>query len=168
MEASRQTWLDRRDLSKDDDLHGVMIYLMHEVDRLVLSAYDAAIESFNLTRAQWWALMHLDQEQGMSQSEFARHMQLQPAAAGQMLKRLEAKGWIERRPSARDERVRMVFLMPAFEEIAAQLRLTGDRAASTLFEGIANDDVRTAINVMLKIRENALREGFATRPDTEA
>lgn len=158
MDKSRNGWLDRRDLSQEEQLRGTLIYLLHEVDRLVLNAYDAAIESYNLTRAQWWALMHLDQEHGISQADFARQVQLQPAAAGQLLKRLEAKGWVERRPSTRDERVKLVYLMPAFEAVAAQLTLTGNRASSLLFEDIPAADVQNAVNVLMQVRDNVLRD----------
>lgn len=158
MDNSRNPWLERRDLTDENELRGTLTYLLHDVDRLVVSAYDAAIESYNLTRAQWWALMHLDQEHGISQAEFARQVQLQPAAAGQLLKRLEAKGWVERRASAHDERVKLVYLLPAFQEVAAQLTLTGKRASSLLFANIPRHDVEIAVNVLMQIRENVLRE----------
>ena len=165
MDNRQNPWLERRDLTDEADLRGTLIYLLHDVDRLVLNAYDAAIESYNLTRAQWWALMHLDQEHGMSQAEFARQVQLQPAAAGQLLKRLEAKGWVERRPSTQDERVKLVYLLPAFHEVSAQLTLTGNRASSLLFKDIPTEDVQTAVKVLLHLRGNVLEE-ILEAPDT--
>ena len=58
-------------------------------------------------------LVHLERQGPCSQRELADLLHIRPASAGELLNRLEAKGWIDRRPSPRDKRVRLVELTSA-------------------------------------------------------
>jgi DNA-binding MarR family transcriptional regulator len=55
-----------------------------------------------------WALMHIYEQEGLTQTELAELMQMGRASLGKLLERLEVKGWIERRADASDSRVRRV------------------------------------------------------------
>ena len=52
--------------------HGELLYLMHELSRLIGTYFDNAMERHNLTHSQLWALMHISENAGQSQSELAR------------------------------------------------------------------------------------------------
>ena len=63
-------------------------------------AYDRRSRALGLTRSQWWVLNNLYFKQGITQSELADLLDVEKPTLGRLLDRLEAKGWIARRPTA--------------------------------------------------------------------
>lgn len=104
--------------------HGRVLYIIHELSRLISTTFDQAMARHKLTHGQWWAIMHIYENQGVSQSDLANVMQMGRASAGKLLERMEAKGWIERRPDPADSRVRRVYLadgvLPVMSVIGAE------------------------------------------------
>src|SRR5690606_32919905 len=90
--------------------HSDLLYSIHELSRLITNHVDKHMSSVGVTHVQWWALMHIPEHEGLTQSELAEVMQMGRAALGSLVERLEAKRWIERRPDKSDSRVRRVYL----------------------------------------------------------
>lgn len=90
--------------------HSELIYSIHELSRLISTHVDRHMSTVRVTHAQWWALMHIHEQEGLTQSELANVMQMGRASLGKLVERLETKNWIERRPDASDSRVRRVYL----------------------------------------------------------
>ncbi len=84
-------------------------YLIAEVNRLMSRAYDRRMRALGLTRAQWWVLAQLHFNDGVTQTTLSSDLGFSKAALGGLLDRLEAKGWIERRPHPHDRRANCVF-----------------------------------------------------------
>lgn len=108
-----------------------------------------------LTHSQWWALMHIFEHEGATQSEFAEVMRLGRPAAGGLLERLEAKGWIERRPDPTDNRVRRTYLCDAAVPVFELMNEEGQRVFKTWLKGVTPDKEQEALRVLRLIRANA-------------
>ena len=100
--------------------HSDLLYLMHELSRIISVHFDRVMAQYDLTHSQWWALMHVFEHDGATQSELATIMQLGRASAGSVIERLEAKGWVARRPDPADSRVRRVYLLDAGRLVDSQ------------------------------------------------
>ena len=85
-------------------------FLIHDVARLMRTAYDRRMKPLGLTRSQWWVLNHLFFHQGISQSDLAKILDIERATLGRLLDRLEAKEWIYREPDKDDRRINRVYL----------------------------------------------------------
>ena len=135
--------------------HADLFYMMHELSRLVSVYFDKAMAGHRLTHAQWWALMHVFEREGLTQSELAEVMQMGRASTGKLLERLEAKRWIERRDDAADSRVRRVFLraevVPVFSIMIGEAR----RLFKTFLEGVEPAKEDELVAGLRKIRANA-------------
>jgi len=83
--------------------------LLTQVCRLSGHHLRSHMEEIGLHRGQGFALIHLLQGDGLPQRDLARLMHISPAAATNMLQRMERDGWIERRRDASDQRVVRVF-----------------------------------------------------------
>lgn len=116
--------------------HVETLYLMHELSRIISVHFDRVMGQHHLTHSQWWALMHISEHEGATQSELAAIMQLGRASAGSVIERLEAKGWIERRPDPADNRVRRVYLLDAAASIFMVMAEEGQRVFKTWMAGI--------------------------------
>jgi MarR family transcriptional regulator for hemolysin len=135
--------------------HEELLYTMHELSRLISVHFDRVMARHQLTHSQWWALMHIFEHEGVSQTEFADIMQLGRPAAGGLLERLEAKGWIARRPDPADNRVRRVYLCDAVVPVFELMNEEGQRVFKRWLKGITLDKEQEALKVLRLMRANA-------------
>jgi DNA-binding MarR family transcriptional regulator len=142
--------------------HSELFYSIHELSRLTSARFDRGMAHHRLTHAQWWALMHVFEREGVSQTELAAIMQVGRAAAGKLLERLEAKHWIERRTDAADSRVRRVYLRKEVVPVFELMTREGKRLLQALLAGISAEEEARLLNGLRKIRANAERH-----PDRE-
>jgi DNA-binding MarR family transcriptional regulator len=137
--------------------HSDLLYLIHELSRLISTYVDADMAAHRLTHSQWWALMHILEHEGATQTALADVLQMGRASAGKLLERLEAKAWIERRPDARDSRVRRVFLADAAIPVFALMIAEGRRVFDSFLEGIGPQEEARLLAGLRKIERNAER-----------
>lgn len=135
--------------------HSLLLYLMHELSRLISTRFDKAMAERNLTHAQWWALMHIYEHEGVSQSELAEIMQMGRASTGKLLDRLEAKRWIERRSDEGDSRVWRIFLRHEVVPVFGVMTEQGRVLFKDYLAGIAPPEEARLIAGLQKIKANA-------------
>ena len=117
--------------------HEELLYMLHELSRMISVHFDRVMSRHKLTHSQWWALMHIFQHEGATQTEVASIMQLGRASAGGLIGRLEKTrvGW-SAAPTPRDNRVRRVFLRDAAVPIFMLMNEEGQRIFKTWMAGI--------------------------------
>lgn len=135
--------------------HTILLYSIHELSRLISTGFDKAMGRHRLTHAQWWALMHIHEHEGATQTELAEIMQMGRASTGKLLERLESKRWIDRRPDERDSRVRRIYLrhevLPIFRVMTAEGRLL----LRDYLRGISPAQEASLVAGLERIKENA-------------
>jgi MarR family transcriptional regulator for hemolysin len=142
--------------------HSDLFYLMHELSRLISVDFDRLMAKHQLTHSQWWALMHIFENDGATQSELATIMQLGRASAGSVIERLEAKGWVERRLDPKDNRLRRVFLSDAAVPVFMLMNEEGRRMFKTWMAGIEPKAEAELLTGLRRMRANA--ENGETKP----
>ena len=85
-------------------------YLLWQTAHLVGRRMAVALEPFDLTPAQFSALVHIGREPGVSAAELARRINLTPQSTQTALRPLLERGWVERRPHPVHQRVLGNFL----------------------------------------------------------
>lgn len=139
--------------------HAELLYLMHELSRLISVHFDRVMGQHQLTHSQWWALMHIFEQEGATQSELAAIMQLGRASAGSVIERLEAKGWVERRADPSDNRVKRVFLRDAVVPVFELMNAEGQRVFRDWLSQISRDAEDQTLKTLRTIKANAERMG---------
>ena len=79
-----------------------LAFLLEEVPRALRRRFDARTLAFGLSRTQWRILAYLLRDEGMTQTELARCLELERATIGLTLDKMEEKGLIEKRRSPGD------------------------------------------------------------------
>lgn len=104
-------------------------YDLHDVTCLFRKHFDRRALRLGLTRAQWRALKSIRRREGLSQSELAEFLEMEPIAVGRVIDRLAAAGFVERRADPNDRRRWRLYLTVKahgvtddMEVIAAELR----------------------------------------------
>jgi DNA-binding MarR family transcriptional regulator len=107
MSASRDREADH--LRLDDQL----CFALYAASRAMTAAYAPLLDELGVTYPQYLVLLVLWERDGARVSHLGDRLQLDSATLTPLLKRLEARGLVERRRSAADERVVEVFLTAA-------------------------------------------------------
>ncbi|MET0404575.1 MAG: MarR family transcriptional regulator [Cystobacter sp.] len=95
-------------LRLDDQL----CFALHAASRAMTGAYQPILEKLGVTYPQYLVLMVLWEEDGARVSRIGERLYLDSATLTPLLKRLEARGFVERRRNQVDERVVEAFLTP--------------------------------------------------------
>ena len=142
--------MDREDLNRNFG------FLLHDVARLMRTAFDRRGRELGLTRSQWWVLTMLYACEGVTQSELAQFMDLEKATLGRLLDRLEEKDWIERRSDEMDRRVRRLYLTNSVQEIMRALRNIAAEVRRDALNDLSEDERDRFVNTLMKIKSNLL------------
>jgi DNA-binding MarR family transcriptional regulator len=78
--------------------------MTNEVARLLRRNFNRRAQPLGLTQVQWRALARLARNEGMRQVDLAESLELQPMTVARLIDRMEAAGWVQRRPDPGDRR----------------------------------------------------------------
>lgn len=132
-------------------------FLVHDVARLMRTAYDRRTRALGLTRSQWWVLNHLYFNEGISQSELADLLDIEKPSLGRLLDRLSAKGWLERRADPEDRRVRRVYLTGEVQGLLRSLRELAAELRADALDGLGEAERERFLDTLLVVKDNLLR-----------
>ena len=136
-------------------------FLVHDVSRLIKRRFDRKARQTGLpiTRRQAAVMLYIARNEGVSQTEVATWLDLEPIALVRMLDKLNDEGLVERRAHPTDRRVRTLWLTPAARPVVAQIVTINMAIREETFAGMAPDARDTVIDILGGIKENlALRE----------
>ena len=80
------------------DFERDLMFLVHDVARLLRVDADKRARAHGMTRAQWGILIWLERQPGLSQKELAEILEVEPITVARLIHRLESRGMVERRP----------------------------------------------------------------------
>jgi DNA-binding MarR family transcriptional regulator len=146
-------------------------FLVHDVARLMRTNYDRKMRQLGLTRSQWWVMTHLYFNEGISQTELSSILDIERATLGRLLDRLEAKGWLERRPHPSDRRVKRVYLTGEVELLMQTMRSMAAEVRGQALAGIPPQEQEQLLGLLAKVKGNMLSvalEGGSADADTDA
>jgi MarR family transcriptional regulator, transcriptional regulator for hemolysin len=146
------------DGNEESSLLGLRIaFHIHDVSRMRRSAYDQIMKPLGITRAQWWVLAHLSRHDGMMQTQLADVLDVGKASIGTLLERLEAGGFIERRPDSADKRARRVFMLRAAHQLVKKLTIEEAKFNDRILRGLSLVE-REQLLHMLSLIKKAISE----------
>jgi len=132
-------------------------FLVHDVARLLRTAYDRRTRALGLTRSQWWVLNHLYFNEGISQSELADLLDVEKATLGRLLDRLEAKAWLERRADPHDRRIKRVYLTGEVQDLMRSLREIAASVRADALAGLEEAEREQLLGALVLVKNNLLR-----------
>lgn len=144
-----------------------ILFLLHDVARLMRIDADKRARAQGMTRAQWGILIWLDRQPGLSQKELSELLEVEPITVARLIDRLEARGMVERRPDPRDRRIWRLHLLPpahtALEDINLQ-RADMTRIATT---GVDRPTLDTMTEALLRMKATLNQDAHPTRRPIE-
>jgi len=109
-------------------------HLIRRAHQLAVAVFMEETAQFGVTPVQFAILNALIEDPGEDQVTLAGRVAFDAATFGSVIHRLEAKGWVRRKPDEKDRRRKLLWVTPAGEKAAmamkravakAQLRIVG-------------------------------------------
>jgi DNA-binding MarR family transcriptional regulator len=141
-------------MAKTEDLS--FGYLLNDVTLLFRKHFDRRAVKFGMTRAQWRATKMIHHRPGMRQAELAEQLEMEPIAVGRVIDRLQAAGFIERRPDPKDRRAWRLHSTEQARVIIDDMESIGRQLRRDATVGIAYDDMKRALEVIGQLKDNLL------------
>jgi MarR family transcriptional regulator, transcriptional regulator for hemolysin len=144
-------------------------FLIHDVSRLRRTALDKALRPLGITRSQWWVLGNLSRHDGsgMRQIELSKVMDIGKVTLGGLIDRLEASGYVERRPEPGDRRANRVVMTPKGIGLLARIQKVTKSVNARIMTGIAADEVLCAESVLHRMKQRLITmEALTLRPES--
>jgi MarR family transcriptional regulator for hemolysin len=143
--------------------HRDLMFLLHDVARLLRVDADRRARLHGMTRAQWAILIWLERQPGISQKELSEILEVEPISVARLIDRLEARGMVERRPDPRDRRIwRLHLLPPGSDELheidqqrADMMRIVG--------AGIDDESLDIMTEALTRMKSTLTQEPHASR-----
>jgi len=130
------------------------LFTLGEVQRLVRAYADKEAARFGITRAQWAVLAKVERNEGMTQTELAEQMEMQPITLTRLIDKLCGNDWIERRGDASDRRVNRLYLLKAGRALLGRLSGLRSELTATALDGIHPADAHQLLAQLEQIKEN--------------
>jgi MarR family transcriptional regulator for hemolysin len=140
-----------------------LLFLLHDVARLLRVDADKRARCHGMTRAQWATLIWLERQPGISQKELAELLEVEPITVARLIDRLEARGMVERRPDPRDRRIwRLHLRAPAFPVLREIDRQRAD-ILRILAQGVSPAILEEMAQALVTMKASLVRSAQARR-----
>ncbi len=110
-----------------------------------------------VTRSQWWVLAHVSRHDGMMQTELAELLDVGKVTLGGLIDRLEAGGWVVRRPDKGDRRVKRIFLTSRTDQLFKQMHAAESQLKNDLLKGISLAECEHLFSILTRMKHNLVK-----------
>lgn len=127
------------------------------VPRLCKAFHERArqdLEPLGLFKGQPHVIQVLWEQDGLSQGELGEAMLLQPATVNKMVQRMEAAGFVARRPDDRDQRISRVYLTDKGRSVKPALDAGWVTVADDMFAGFSAEELVHFEALIQRVIEN--------------
>ncbi|WP_266157384.1 MarR family winged helix-turn-helix transcriptional regulator [Dyella silvatica] len=129
-------------------------YLLSDVTMLFRKHFDRRAVKFGLTRAQWRATKMLCYREGLRQTELAEFLEMEAIAVGRVIDRLQASGFVERRPDPKDRRAWRLYVTDQARDVVADMEVIANGLRKDATRGIEYAELEQALGVISRMKEN--------------
>lgn len=154
---------DRGSISKNldavDDIRVRIAVTMGFIEKVMKNRFERELDRIGLTTAQVQVLIYILREQHKQDREItARELEQRfrvsnPTMSG-ILRRLEKKGVIERKPGSSDKRNKQIRIQADVEQLYMQVEQRVDQEKGRLFKGFTEEELEGLSKSLTKILHN--------------
>lgn len=131
-------------------------YFFKRITQSLNNALQMKLERHGITNAQVFVMLCLSSEDGLSQNELLKHLNIKAPSLTTLLDQLEKKDFIERRSDSQDGRTKRIYLSPSgsqfFEE---QMWPIFNELEAKLLCGFSGEERNLLFSFLIRLHHNA-------------
>jgi DNA-binding MarR family transcriptional regulator len=135
------------------DVYGKPGHLIRRAQQIAVAIFVEECRPLDLTPLQYAALVAIRDLPGIDATRLSEVIANDRSTLGGVIERLEEKGWIERRPSPDDRRVKLLHLAAAGTELLRRAEPHVRRAQERILEPLAEADRVTLMRLLADLVE---------------
>lgn len=143
-------------------------FLLVEVTRPIRELFDARMRPLGLTGSTRRVVSYLAKEDGQTQVELARKLEISRVALGEAVDRLERSGHVERRPDPADRRKWRVHLTGPARALLPTMFAAADALQTEYSRDVSPEDLATLQTILGRLRARLLEMKAETMDDEGA
>ena len=129
-------------------------YMLANVCKLHRQRAEVLLTEIGLHVGQEMLLCGLWDKEGITQTELAEKVMIQPATVTNMLKRLEREAIVERRPDTEDQRISRVYTTEKGRDIEEAVQETWSQLEQEAFGGLNVEERFLLRRLLLQVYQN--------------
>jgi MarR family transcriptional regulator, lower aerobic nicotinate degradation pathway regulator len=126
-------------------------YLFRRMQQIAVAIFVEECRAFDLTPVQYAALVAIRTHPGIDATRLSAVIAFDRSTLGNVIERLEAKAWVERKPSRDDKRIKLLTLTKAGAALLRGIMPSVDRAQARMLQPLKPGDRRTLMALMTQL-----------------
>jgi DNA-binding MarR family transcriptional regulator len=126
-------------------------YLFRRMQQIAVSIFVEECRAFELTPVQYAALVAIQTHPGIDATRLSAVIAFDRSTLGSVIERLEAKGYIERKPAREDKRVKLLTLKRSGATLLRNIMPTVDRAQARMLAPLKPADRKTLLVLLAQL-----------------
>ncbi|HSV44855.1 MAG TPA: MarR family transcriptional regulator [Ramlibacter sp.] len=138
-------------MPKSFDFQHAPGHLIRRAHQVAVAVFMEEAGSHDVTPVQFAILNALIDDPGEDQVTLAGKVAFDAATFGSVIGRLEAKGWVRREPDAGDRRRKLLWITPAGQEAASQMKRAVARAQGRIVGPLSTAEREQLVRLLAKL-----------------
>lgn len=126
-------------------------YLFRRMQQIAVSIFVEECGAYDLTPVQFAALVAIGTHPGIDATRLSAVIAFDRSTLGNVIERLQAKAYIERKSSPADKRVRLLYLTRSGAALLREVMPSVDRAQARMLRPLKPDDRRTLLALLTRL-----------------
>jgi len=126
-------------------------YLFRRMQQIAVSIFVEECKACDLTPVQFAALVGIHTHPGIDATRLSAVIAFDRSTLGNVIERLEAKGYIERKPSRGDKRIKLLYLTRSGAALLRDSMPSVDRAQARMLRPLKAADRKTLMTLLVQL-----------------
>ena len=136
-------------------------YLFRRMQQISVAMFAEECAGFDLTCLQFSALARICDRPGIDVTRLSEIMEFDRATLGGVIERLEAKGYITRRNTPEDKRIKLLDITRQGRKLLRDMVPSVERSQSRLLHGLNSNEQRVLLQLLARLVEMNSQVGQA-------
>jgi MarR family transcriptional regulator, lower aerobic nicotinate degradation pathway regulator len=126
-------------------------YLFRRMQQIAVAIFVEECKAFDLTPVQYAALVAIHTHPGIDATRLSAVIAFDRSTLGNVIERLEAKAFIERKPAREDKRVKLLYLTRAGAATLREIMPSVERAQARMLQPLKPADRKVLLALMTQL-----------------
>jgi DNA-binding MarR family transcriptional regulator len=128
-------------------------HLIRRAQQIAVAIFIEECAAFDLTPVQYAAMVAIDEHEGIDATRLSAQIAFDRSTLGNVLERLEARGFVVRYPSPEDKRIKLLKLSPQGRAVVRRAEEGVRRAQDRILAPLAAKDRRLLLDLLAQLVE---------------
>ncbi|MCY7834734.1 MarR family winged helix-turn-helix transcriptional regulator [Bacillus haynesii] len=128
------------------------------IARALDSISNIEFKEHDLTKGQYLYLVRICENPGIIQEKLAEMIKVDRTTAARAIKKLEMKGFIERRDDEHNKKIKKLFPTEKGNEVFPFIKRENDYSNCGALEGFSEGEAETIFNLLQRVRKNVEKD----------